>query len=294
MLMPRTWRDAKEVILGTLTLSLFFAVALFLFLFVLPAHADGPRDHDRGRACFACGFWGAAYYPLPIVPSAAPLLLPSAPSPVQVVRQIPSQVVPQVVPQVVSGSPPMMAPPTATPTPLPVPPPPPPPTMAPAAPAASPTYQAPATNPAVQGPATQSEQPDADVTNTVANVAAGAETTAEASANLSGMDVPSLIQTLGGSHSECIDSIVKGEAQYNPNAVNPSSGNAGLGQWAIGTWLSTPQGKAGLSMTDPVANVEAMSWVLDGHIGGMQNWAGTRYTAGCYSWLPQLDRLLAA
>jgi hypothetical protein len=66
--------------------------------------------------------------------------------------------------------------------------------------------------------------------------------------------------TSGGSpRAEC---IIRHESQGNPRAVNPRSGASGLGQFLPGTWKSTPQGRAGLSVFDPSANRAAIQYML--------------------------------
>src|SRR5437899_18883 len=49
------------------------------------------------------------------------------------------------------------------------------------------------------------------------------------------------------------------ESGYNPNAVNASSGAAGLFQFLRSTWAGTPY--AGSSIFDPVANAKAAAWL---------------------------------
>lgn len=63
-------------------------------------------------------------------------------------------------------------------------------------------------------------------------------------------------------YSARADCIVSRESNWNPNAVNPRSGAAGLGQFLRSTWMTTPQGKAGLSVFDPWANHAAVCWML--------------------------------
>lgn len=55
--------------------------------------------------------------------------------------------------------------------------------------------------------------------------------------------------------------IVRVESHGDPKAHNPS-GASGLGQFLPGTWASTPQGRAGLSVYDPVANLAAIDYML--------------------------------
>jgi hypothetical protein len=59
-----------------------------------------------------------------------------------------------------------------------------------------------------------------------------------------------------------VDCIIAHESHGNAGAVNPRSGASGLGQFLLGTWLSTPQGRAGLSRFDPAANRAAITWML--------------------------------
>lgn len=58
------------------------------------------------------------------------------------------------------------------------------------------------------------------------------------------------------------DCIIARESGGYAGAVNPRSGASGLGQFLPGTWRTTPQGKAGLSVFDPVANRQAVIWML--------------------------------
>ena len=57
--------------------------------------------------------------------------------------------------------------------------------------------------------------------------------------------------------------IITHESENNPRAVNPRTGASGLGQFLRTTWLTTPQGRAGLSVFDPVANRAAVQYMLD-------------------------------
>ena len=56
--------------------------------------------------------------------------------------------------------------------------------------------------------------------------------------------------------------IIRLESRGNPSAVNPRSGASGLGQFLPSTWRTTPQGRAGLSVFDPVANRAAVDWMI--------------------------------
>jgi transglycosylase-like protein with SLT domain len=56
--------------------------------------------------------------------------------------------------------------------------------------------------------------------------------------------------------------IIWVESHGNPSAVNRYSGASGLGQFLPSTWRTTPQGRAGYSVFDPVANRAAVEWML--------------------------------
>src|SRR5262252_9177807 len=62
--------------------------------------------------------------------------------------------------------------------------------------------------------------------------------------------------------SRTAECIIARESQGNPRAVNPRSGASGLGQFLPSTWRTTPQGRAGLSVFDPVANRAAVDWMI--------------------------------
>lgn len=59
-----------------------------------------------------------------------------------------------------------------------------------------------------------------------------------------------------------IDCLVRYESGGNPNAINPRSGASGLLQFLPSTWRTTPQGRAGLSVFDPIAARAAAAWML--------------------------------
>jgi peptidoglycan hydrolase CwlO-like protein len=55
--------------------------------------------------------------------------------------------------------------------------------------------------------------------------------------------------------------VAKCESNYNPYAVNPSSGAAGLFQFLPSTWRGSPF--ASQSVFDPVANAQAAEWLYN-------------------------------
>jgi hypothetical protein len=65
-----------------------------------------------------------------------------------------------------------------------------------------------------------------------------------------------------GGFNYLVECIIAHESRGYAYAVNPYSGAAGLGQFLRSTWSSTPQGRAGLSVFDPVANRSAIAWML--------------------------------
>jgi len=62
--------------------------------------------------------------------------------------------------------------------------------------------------------------------------------------------------------SPLVECIIQRESRGDPNAVNPRSGASGLGQFLRSTWATTPQGRAGFSVFDPVANRAAVAWMI--------------------------------
>jgi hypothetical protein len=70
---------------------------------------------------------------------------------------------------------------------------------------------------------------------------------------------PPVVVAVSTALAEC---IISRESHGNPWAVNPRSGASGLGQFLPSTWLTTPQGRAGLSVFDPVANRAAVNYML--------------------------------
>ena len=62
-------------------------------------------------------------------------------------------------------------------------------------------------------------------------------------------------------YSARADCIVRYESRWDANAVNRSSGAAGLGQFLYSTWLTTPY--AAYSRFDPWANHAAVCWMLE-------------------------------
>jgi hypothetical protein len=56
-------------------------------------------------------------------------------------------------------------------------------------------------------------------------------------------------------------SIALCESNGSATARNPRSGASGLLQFLSSTWLLTPQGRAGLSVFDGVANLDGAAWL---------------------------------
>jgi Transglycosylase SLT domain len=64
--------------------------------------------------------------------------------------------------------------------------------------------------------------------------------------------------------------IAQAESRFDPNAKNPRSTASGIFQFLNTTWASTPQGRAGRSVFDWKANIDAGIWLYQ--------------TAGRYQW----------
>jgi hypothetical protein len=64
--------------------------------------------------------------------------------------------------------------------------------------------------------------------------------------------------------------VARCESNFNPYAVNRSSGASGLFQFLPSSWAGTPQGKAGLSVFDANANARGAAWYYNatGRTGG--------------------------
>ncbi len=56
--------------------------------------------------------------------------------------------------------------------------------------------------------------------------------------------------------------IARAESHNDPNATNRYSGAAGLFQFLLSTWQTTPQGRAGYSRYDPAAATAAAEWMI--------------------------------
>ena len=55
--------------------------------------------------------------------------------------------------------------------------------------------------------------------------------------------------------------VIQAESRWVPTARNPRSGASGLAQFLASTWRITPQGKAGLNVFDPYANIDGAAWL---------------------------------
>jgi hypothetical protein len=81
--------------------------------------------------------------------------------------------------------------------------------------------------------------------------------------------------------TDWIDDVVEclawAESRNTPSAVNPRSGAAGPLQFMYGTWLSTPQGRAGYSRFDPYASRQAARWMINR--GRLHEWSTWRLCA---------------
>ena len=76
---------------------------------------------------------------------------------------------------------------------------------------------------------------------------------------------------------DLLDCLAWFESRGNPGAYNARSGAAGSFQFLLGTWLGTPQGRAGLSRYDPAAARAAARWMIGQ--GRLKEWAVWRLCA---------------
>ena len=58
-----------------------------------------------------------------------------------------------------------------------------------------------------------------------------------------------------------LDCVITRESGWDTWAINRRSGAAGIAQFLLSTWLSTPQGRAGHSRHDPIASIDASVWL---------------------------------
>lgn len=82
---------------------------------------------------------------------------------------------------------------------------------------------------------------------------------------------------LASASSRLAECIIRAESGGNPLAQNPRSKASGLGQFLPSTWLTTPAGRAGLSVWDPVANRNMVNWMIQvGRAGEFSTYWGCR------------------
>lgn len=70
-----------------------------------------------------------------------------------------------------------------------------------------------------------------------------------------------------------MDCVISRESEWEPRAYNFRSGATGLAQFMYGTWLTTPQGKAGLSRRDPYANIDGAVWLAQNSPPYWRHWS---------------------
>ena len=76
---------------------------------------------------------------------------------------------------------------------------------------------------------------------------------------------------------DVVECLAWAESRDTPSAYNPRSGAAGPLQFLYGTWMTTPQGKAGYSRYDPYASRQAARWMIDA--GRLHEWSTWRMCA---------------
>ena len=61
--------------------------------------------------------------------------------------------------------------------------------------------------------------------------------------------------------AHALDAIIRCESGWFPGAKNSHSTASGLAQFLNTTWAGTPQGRAGYSVFDPIANIDGAAWL---------------------------------
>jgi Transglycosylase SLT domain len=67
-----------------------------------------------------------------------------------------------------------------------------------------------------------------------------------------------------------LDCIIALESGWEPSSQNPWTRASGLAQFLPSTWARTPQGRAGLSVFDPLANIDGAIWLA--RTAGLTQW----------------------
>ena len=84
-----------------------------------------------------------------------------------------------------------------------------------------------------------------------------------------------------GHQTDWVDDVVEclawEESRDTPSAYNARSGAAGSLQFLYGTWMTTPQGRAGYSRYDPYASRQAARWMINA--GRLHEWSTWRMCA---------------
>ena len=101
----------------------------------------------------------------------------------------------------------------------------------------------------------------------VAPAAVTAAVAGYSAAPAAGGDIESIIRAAAAAQGANADQLVRVawcESRFNPNALNPSSGAAGLFQFLPSTWAanSVRAGYAGASVFDPVASANVAAWMF--------------------------------
>lgn len=69
-----------------------------------------------------------------------------------------------------------------------------------------------------------------------------------------------------------LDCVIARESHWNAGAYNPRSGAAGLAQFLLSTWYTTPQGKAGGSRYDPYAAIDGAAYLILNDSKSWRHW----------------------
>jgi len=70
-----------------------------------------------------------------------------------------------------------------------------------------------------------------------------------------------------------LDCVYTQESRWDARAYNRRSGAEGLAQMLMTTWVTTPQGKAGVPRTDPIASIDASVFLIEQTPQSWRHWS---------------------
>jgi hypothetical protein len=105
-----------------------------------------------------------------------------------------------------------------------------------------------------------------------------AQAVAEAAPSTPPMDPRAYLYQQAPDIAARLDCIIALESGWDPSQQNPWTRASGLAQFLPATWARTPQGRAGLSPFDPLANIDGAIWLA--RTAGLTQW-GVYALGGC-------------